>query len=555
LLARLEKTHGAQATSSDQELARSAKNRVYPQRTIPRGTLSPLTAALVAGLMFGERTAAANGRFPNAQQVRELGTQTLVVAGTYGLLVTTNGGKDFAYVCESEMFGASAGSLIMDPLLERTPDGSFVTGSREAARVARERGCAFETVESLPHGYEFFGLQPPEHAEIGTPIDFTRRGPDERAPLLALVSLVDSAGFPVEHRVYEAREGTDFVPIGTTIPSAELAFALTLEVASSNPNRLYVSGHTGDHAVLVSSEDGGDTWKADAIAGAEGALGVYLAGTSPNDERRLYARVSRTRLTDAGYYVWDDSLLVSDDAGATFVESVRRNAALLGFALSSDGETVLAGYGDPRRDAAFSSRSDLGLYAARASLRASEMSFDRIVSELDVNCLHWTVSGLYVCATEADPLGAEPALEADFHLGILAGSGLPSSRADFTPLLRLRDVRGPAPWTDGRPSPCEGEWRVTDPPASVPTGACVALNACDENKALSPGALVCGRDAGEGGASSVDESSSPRDAGCGCRLGGKRPASRLAWLCALGLVCRRRIRGALARVRATERRY
>ncbi|HEX6273325.1 MAG TPA: hypothetical protein VFZ53_09800 [Polyangiaceae bacterium] len=515
------------------------------------------TALLVACAMFFARNVAANGRFPNAQQVRELDAKSLVVAGTYGLLITTNGGKDFAYVCEAEMFGAAAGALTMDPLLERTPDGSFVTGSREGARVARERGCTFETVESLPHGYEFFGLERPADAELGALVDFTRRGSGEAAPLLALVSLLDEAGFPVEHRVYEARVGTDFMAIGAPIPSSELGFALTLDVASSNPARFYVSGRLGERAVLASSDDGGQSWGTSAIAGADGALGVYLAGVSPSDERRVYARVSRTRLTDAAYYVWDDSLLVSDDGGDSFVEVLRRDAALLGFSLSRDGETVLAGFGDPRRDAALSQRSELGIYSGSGSLPASDMTFARIVSDLDVNCLYWTASGLYACATEADPLGVDPALEPDFHLGIHTGSGLPSGRADFTPLLRLRDVRGPAPWTDGRPSPCDAEWRTTDPLAPIPFGACAPLNACEGMTALSPGALVCGAGdaSGDGGAGARDESLPSREAGCACRSSGSVPRSWLAWLGAMGLLCCLRHRARTAVARAQERGY
>jgi hypothetical protein len=256
------------------------------------------------------------------------------------------------------------------------------------------------------------------------------------------------------------------------------------------------------------------------------------------------------RLTDNAYYVWDDSLLVSDDAGETFVEAIRRDAALLGFAVSSDGETVLAGFGDPRRDAALSVRDELGIYAAHTSLAASEMTFERVVSDLDVNCLHWTASGLYACATEADPLGNDSALEPDFHLGLHAGSGVPSRRADFTPLLRLRDVRGPAPWADGRESPCDAEWRTGDPTMPIPSGACVALNACDANTALSPGALVCGRGANEGGAGTDETNAASSEAGCGCRSARPRRVSELGWLGALALVCGSRVRRRMALRRA-----
>ncbi|HEX6766887.1 MAG TPA: hypothetical protein VF103_15435 [Polyangiaceae bacterium] len=481
------------------------------------------------------RGARANGRFPNAQSVRELGADSLVVAGTYGLLLTTNGGKDFAYVCESEMFGRSAGGFTLDPLLEVAPDGSFVTGSVQAARRSLERGCGFETIESLPRNFDFFGETPPDGAESGKVVDLCRRGPGAAAPLLALVSIVDAAGIPLEHRVYEARSGTEFSRVGAPIPKEILEFGLTLDAAPSDPDRFYVTGRLANEPVLATSRDGGGSWDGTPVpvADAEDVLGVYLAAVSPSDPERIYVRASRRRLTDAGYYLWDDSLLVSDDAGGEFFEPLRHEAALLGFALGNDGETVLAGYGDPRADSATSSADEHGIYAADASVAAGDLAFERIVSDLDVNCLAATASGLYACATEVDPLGADPSVENDFHLGLYAGADLPRSRADFTALLKLRDVRGPAPRSDGRPGPCDEEWSTGDPTAPVPAGACAQFFACDNDPtALEPSALVCAGNAdGEGGATSSERPPTKRDGepGCGCRCAGSGHALGFGW--------------------------
>jgi MYXO-CTERM domain-containing protein len=469
----------------------------------------------------------ANGRFPNAQQVRELGPRSLVVAGTYGLFLTTNATADFAYVCETQMFGHAAGSFVMDPLLEVAPDGALVTGSLQAARVSRDGGCGFETIASLPRNHEFFGEARPVDAENGRVIDLCRRGAGEGAPLVALVSIVDAAGIPLEHRLYEAREGTDFVPLGAPIPAALVGFASTLDVAPSDPDRVYVSGRLETAALLARSRDGGASWELVPIpvADPDGVLGAYLGAVSRSDPERIYVRASRRRLTDAGYYVWDDSLLVSDDAGDTFAEPLRKSAALLGFALANDGETVLAGYGDPRADPATSVREELGIYAA-APAPAPALTFERIVSDVDVSCLHASPSGLYACATEADPLGTA-GLEHDFHLGLFTGPGLPASRTDFTPLLRLRDVRGPAPW-GALPSPCESEWR----------GACGALFACDNDaNELTSGALRCGDGAGgEAGGFPGAEPSGKADSGCGCRSPGGPRQSGFAVVFAFLLV-------------------
>jgi hypothetical protein len=465
-----------------------------------------------AVLAFGSE-ARANGRFPNAQSVRELGTEALVVAGTYGLLVT-NDGIDFAYVCESEMFGKAPGTATMDPLLEVAPDGSFVTGSLQAARVSHAGGCGFETVASLPRNYDFFAEAPPDGGEKGRVADLTRRGAGSEAPLLALVALVDEAGLPFEHRVYEARSGTEFSPLGAPIPKDMMDFALTLDAAPSEPNRLYLTGSRANEPVLVRSPDGGESWDALPIPAAdpETVLGAYLGAVSASDPDRIYVRVSRRRLTENGYYTWDDSLLVSDDAGDAFSEPLRRDAALLGFSLTSDGETVLAGYGEPRADPAVSAREVLGIYAASSNLSAADTMFERLVTDLDVTCLHAGARGLYACATEVDPLGVDAAQEPDFHLGVFAGAALPERRADFTPLLKLRDVRGPLPRAGGDESPCRGEWLA----------ACARFFACDNDSSdLDDGSFACGGGAGgQAGAGSAADAPGRRkeaDPGCGCR--------------------------------------
>ncbi len=483
-----------------------------------------VSAAALAVLLGLATRANANGRFPNAQKVRELGPDALVVSGTYGMLLTTNGGKDFQYVCESEMFGLSSG-ITMDPLLELAPNGAFVTGSVQAARVALGGGCGFETIASLPRNFEFFGERVPAGASPGRIADLCRRGSDADAPLLALVSLVDEAGIPLEHRIYEARSGTEFSPIGEPIPPELAEFVLTVDVAPSDPDRLYVTGHRAREPVLVRSSDGGESWEALPIptADVENVLGAYLAAVSPTDPDRVYVRASRRELTENGYYVWDDSLLVSDDGGNEFSEPIRQGAALLGFALGDDGATILCGYGDPRAETAVSTAGELGIYAADALAAAGELAFERIVSDIDVNCLYMSPAGLYACATEVDPLGAEPELEPDFHLGLFTGAGLPEARADFKPLAKLRDVRGPPPKSDGSRAACEGEWQAT----------CAALYACENDpNDLSDGALVCGDGAGgagSGGAAGAggveDRRAKWEDAyTCSCKSAGKAPA-------------------------------
>jgi hypothetical protein len=240
--------------------------------------------------------------------------------------------------------------------------------------------------------------------------------------------------------------------------------------------------------------------------------------------------------------------MVSDDAGDSFSERLRHDAALLGFTLSIDGETVFAGYGDPRVDFAVTSRENLGIYAADASSAAGALAFERTVSDLDVNCLVASPTGLYACATEQDPLGVDPTFDPDFHLGIYLGAELPRRRADFAPLLKLRDVRGPPPWSDGRAGACDAEWLAGDPSLPFPVGICRQFAACDNDpRALGEGALICGEGAGGEGGGGTTSGKSPRSreprSGCACRSGGKGRAWDFGWAFAFLLGWWHRFRG------------
>ncbi len=458
-----------------------------------------------------------------------------MLAGTYGLLVTTNGGADFYYDCESEIFGKPPGTYTMDPLLELGPGGAILTGSRHSVRVSRDRGCTFETEPSLPENWAFFEATPPAGAETGQIVDVCRRGAGEAAPVLALVAMLDEQRFTTEHRLYESDATGAFHRVGAALPPSELDFGLTLDAAPSDPDRLYVSGTLANDPVLLVSDDGGARFHQAPLVleDPESVLGAYLGGVSPTDADQVYLRVARRVLTTEGRYERDDSLVVSRDGGDSFEEVLREPANLLGFAISLDGTAVAAGYGDPRADETISSPDAVGLYWASTS----DLAFEHAVTDLDVSCLRFAEQGLYACALERDPLGAA-AESADFHLGLYAGSGAPASVGDFSPLLKLRDVRGPAPFEGGESGPCAEEWQSSDPTAPVGVGLCAQLNACgDEKPAPSPGALVCGTapNGGEAGAQNgaagapngsagaPNGATSAADGGCSCRTA-RRPA-------------------------------
>jgi hypothetical protein len=269
----------------------------------------------------------------------------------------------------------------------------------------------------------------------------------------------------------------------------------TIDVAPSDPLRLYVSAASGTSFVLLRSDDEGLTWDSSPIAVDDegGADGAYIAGVSPSNPERLYVRVPRW-LDDPeeGVAFWDDSLLFSEDGGRRFSDVLRRRGNLLGFALSPDGTSVLVGFGDPNVAPIFTDGASLGLYRAAVT----DHAFEQLLPSVPVSCLTWTEGALYVCAREYDPLGM--AAETDFHLARSTAST--PGEADFVTLLKLKDVRGPAPWSDGRPNECAAEWLVGDPSDPEAASVCRSLNACEAaSVSLSAGAVLCSPGA-EGGA-------------------------------------------------------
>jgi hypothetical protein len=346
---------------------------------------------LVTALSLLSSLAHANGRFPNAEQLRELAPGSLVVSGTYGLLVSGNS-KDFQFVCESTLFGKTLMGSWVDPLLEVLPDGTILSGSVNGLRVSRDHGCSFRSDGSLPYDPAFIPPDPSATGPAGTVVDLCPAY-DASHGALALTTLKASDGSTLEHRLYRTTDSAhSWSEFGAPIPTSTVRVVLTVDVAASDPEHVYVSGSSLGKSLLVVSEDAGATWTAHEVALEDdtGVAGLYIAAVSPRDPKRLYLRVSRRSLADDGSTTWDDSLLVSDDAGASTRQVLRQQAALLGFALSPDGNTVLAGYGDPVVAPVVVGDGAVGLYAASADT----LDFTARVPNLSVSCLRWAADGL-----------------------------------------------------------------------------------------------------------------------------------------------------------------
>jgi hypothetical protein len=363
-------------------------------------------AVLLAGLGLLSATAHANGRFPRADQLAFVPGQPdrLWLRATFGLVASSDAGRSWDWVCER----AIGFSGQQDPALGILEGGVVVAGLFEGLAQSDDQGCSWFFAETqLP----------------GTPIvDFTvRPGMPAAALALAWEAQPATASTPGYRSRFLATDdgGRSWRPYGAGIDPAVLV--LTLDVAPTDPERLYASGiraGASRTAALYVSTDRAATWTERPVPFETGSeQGLYIAAVDPNDADLVYLRTSSATRS---------RLLVTRDAGQSFQEPYA-GGPMLGFALAPDGSRVyLGGLED-------------GLWTAESRALVFEQR-----SSLPVQCLAASADTLYACSST------------------MGGFALGASRDDgtsFTPLLQLDAVRGPlacAPQTSV--AQCAAEW-------------------------------------------------------------------------------------------------
>jgi MYXO-CTERM domain-containing protein len=391
-------------------------------------------ALLCASLVLAALPCHANGRFPLSQRVfQDQGNpDRLFLSATFGLLLTEDRGENWYHVCEGAL---TPEALESDILFELMPDGSMLSALVRPLLLSTDCGCTWQPV--LGEGMDQWVR------------DIARSGPNGVVALAR--TSTPSIIFRVEH---SADGGRTWSKVSDLPPRLE---AFTIDVAPSDPMRVYVSvvlnqdadaGIAQSTPALLVSEDGGVTWgEPRPIQGTTPFDEPFIATVDPDDADtvfvRTYAWTSNGDTEEA-----DDALFVSDDGGVAFREVLRKTAKLFGFALSPDGETVLAGYGDPQQATRDVSPYDVGIYRASTA----DFQFSQVLNA-PVSCLKWYENGLYACF--------------DGMVGFSADGSIPATPDGFTPILRNPEVRGPLAcnsptclpqWQEGRediPAGCD----------------------------------------------------------------------------------------------------
>ncbi len=418
-----------------------------------------LAALASLPLIAAPRAARANGRFPAANQVvvSKATPASMVLRTTFGILFSSDAGATWDWICEKAVgYGGTE-----DPSMGLTAAGTVLAGTFEGLATSLDKGCAWSFV--------------PGKLTQNVVVDLVVR-PDAPATSLVMTnkfSKANDAGEALfQSDIFVATDdGRTWNPLGPSL-DATILFE-TLEVAASDPARIYASGVRGNGAmeqgVVLVSKDTGASWKEYPVpldVATERA--PFISAVDPKNPDRVYVRTKGS----AG-----SRLLVSDDGAQTWRAVLKFTGDMLGFAISDDGQKVWAG--GPKD----------GLHAATATALGFTQK-----SPVAIQCLAAAGANLYACSNEV----------AGFVLGASKDDG-----ATFAPLLHLYGVRGPlACGPSTSQASCVPDWpALRDSLGSPPSDAGVDASAdagtpgggtsskgcsCDATPGSGDGALALG---------------------------------------------------------------
>lgn len=411
-------------------------------REMPR-RIAVLTTAAV---LCASSAAWANGRFPRADQLVATPGQPerLVLRTTFGLLVSSDAGASWQWICEEAVGFARQ----EDPAVAVLAGGRLLAGLSAGLAESSDTFCSWQFAQLSEVPLEL--------------VDLTVRPLQPESAVALAWERADGNAFGYRSLFFTTKDaGASWQSYGTGIDPSVLV--LTVDVAPSDPRRLYASGirPAARTAGLFVSTDDAQTWTERAAPfDSPREQGLYIAAVDPLTPERVYLRSSGAS---------SSRLLVTDDAGLSFGE-LFSGRSLLGFALSPDGSEIYVG------------GAEEGLWWASRDARVFEQR-----SSIPVLCLLRLANVLYACSNE----------QVGFALGASSDGG-----RQFEARLHLSDVRGPvacAPETSG--GVCGGAW-----PAIA------------ERLGISPDRDALASSAGTGGVLAVTEG--------GCAIGSARRERR-----------------------------
>lgn len=423
--------------------------------------------------------ARANGAFPSASQLVHdpKAPDHLFLTTTFGLLVTEDAGANWDWVCEAGM-----GYRDVQAPIAVLPGGAIVLAVPGGVSLGDATGCDFRPIQDFD----------------GIVLDVARV-PSEPDGVVAL------SGSGAPGKVWRSKDGgSSFAPLGDPLAGV---IPLTIDVAATDANVIYVSGYNAGGGLLLRSKDGGKSFDGFPIPNTSTAHRPFIAAVDPNDANTVYVRLDGT----------PSMLEVTHDGGTTFTTALSTLLPALGFALSPDGKTVIAS----------------NFYDGTFRASTDTLDFQK-VGCLGPSCLDYAPSGLFGCGDN----------QVD---GYIVGRS-DDVGATFQRVVDLSCIRGPLacdPQTSVG-SQCPSAWpyvaaqigATTCAPADLPVyTSCLGGAGGDDGAPSTTG--------GSGG-KSVTTPKAPtthaHDSGCGCRIEAARAVdagSVFGWI-ALGMGALRR---------------
>jgi hypothetical protein len=436
-----------------------------------RATASSFVVAAVLVVLAAAGDARANGRYPAANDVvigPGAANHQLIVRTTFGLLTSEDRGRSWRWICEDALGPAgtwdAAVVLAADgDLLLGVPSGILrTTGRCEVTSPAGAPACLVPDLATDPAAERVVAAIGCTSAANGVATS------DDRGKTFATGATM--SGFFVE----------------------------TVEIAASDPKRIYMSGYTGGVARLLRSDDGGATFS-EVTRDFFGGNSAFVSAVDAKNADVLFVR------SDMGV---GTMLLKSIDGGAHFTKLGETSAKMIGFALSDDGRTVWMGSAD--RAEGIQRSIDGG-------------PFTRVAADVTVRCMRFHAGALYVCGDE---------LTDGFALACSHDGG-----DHLRPIFSLRNVIGPEECPAGSlvNDVCAPLWPTQREALQPPdAGPAMTTSPCDDDVDAGPDAAT---DVPFADAAPIADTSSrpadsdaaipPRtdgeaDGGCGCVVTGAR---------------------------------
>lgn len=372
---------------------------------------SAISLACLALVLSGASRAEANGRFPQTNQLvaAPADPDLYLIRTTFGLLVSHDHGQNWDWICE-QAYGFAANT---DPSIAITQSSAFLLGKFDGLEVSPNSGCAWAGEAQLASQFVSDVVVRPDDPHTALVVTSTGFASDAGA----------DAGTSYVSQVWKTTDdGAHWAPAGAALDPSWITE--TIEVAASDPHRIYVSAARGlagsREGAFFSSTDDGAHWTMSPIAlDKQNETSPFIGAVDPKNPDRVYVRTGGAPLvtaTDGAMVPPPSRLLVSDDAGLTWKVATTLSGQMAGFALSVDGARVFIG-----------SVTD-GLLSASTT----DLAFSK-VSSIHVQCLRATATELWACSDE--PSG--------FIVGVSGDLG-----KTFEPKLHLTGLRGPIQCAD-----------------------------------------------------------------------------------------------------------